>query len=162
MEGCLRTGGELATGRDTTNVGTIRTKQGIHSAGDGVIKRGWCGGGSGGEGFGETAAIGSITAAGVAFHNGIVFGAILKRADGWCLVFEIQVEESGNNEDGDDECEEEFGWEFHILLMKNDFSGDESKINKKKEDAFETRDSVFGTSEVVEGYQTEDKEEKAY
>ena len=43
-----------------------------------------------GEGFGETAAIGSITAAWVAFHNGIVFGAILKRVDGWCLVLKYK------------------------------------------------------------------------
>lgn len=91
----LRTGGELATGRDSTDVGTIRTEFGFQSTSDGVINWSWCGSGSWGEGFGETAAIGGVAAAGVAFHNGIVFGTIIKRVDRWCLVFEIQVEESG-------------------------------------------------------------------
>lgn len=45
--------------------------------------------------------------------------------------------------------------------MEDYFSGDKSKIDEKEKHSFKTRDSVFGTSEVVEGNQAKDEKEKA-
>ena len=46
------------------------------------------------------------------------------------------------------------------MLVKNDFCGDKSEIDEEKKYSLKTRDRIFGASEVVEGSQTEDEEEK--
>lgn len=74
----LWAGSELAVWWYATNIRAIGTEQCIHDAGDGIVNWGWCGGRSGGGDFGETAAIGCVAASRVAFHDGIVLGAIFK------------------------------------------------------------------------------------